>query len=363
MSTSFHDWLITWVDDRCDEMLRAPRMWGSQEAVELQSLLLIELKTFARQPSFSSEDPRYVLEAYASFLRRRFPRTSASPLHKLLHDKPEAEFVDVLQDFRELMNRAVLDENPFEHNELAIDLTFVHDRTPTVTAVTSYYEEFRRATRAIVSSGKGGRPTKSVEQATDFSIEDIRVTPKNGRPASAMLVLGPPGVGQQDFETARVVREGLANLLTIAEWAGSDAELSSLAMDSVEERTRTAVQALRVVPRRAIQSVRIGGKLIGRAKPIELQAEQEMRFVEVIGAGAAPEDFDVKDEVRAIDLDRGFLRLGKKSKITCYVRPDQLASLAEVGVPARVIGKRYRPPTGASFVLVDRLEPEKEIEE
>jgi hypothetical protein len=202
--------------------------------------------------------------------------------------------------------------------------------------------------------GKSKRPTKSVEQATDFSIEEIRVTPRNGKPASALLILGPPA-GQLDFETQEHVRDGLAGLVTMAEWAVSSAELSSLAMDDVEARTRMAVQALRVVPRRGIQTVRIGGKLIGRAKPIELHAEQEKRFVEVVGAGASPEEFDHEDEVRAIDLDRGLLRLGKSPGIICYVRPDQLASVAEVGVQARVVGKRYRPRSGAPFVLVSEL--------
>jgi hypothetical protein len=40
----------------------------------------------------------------------------------------------------------------------------------------------------------------------------------------------------------------------------------------------------------------------------------------------------------------------------CYVRPDQLESVAKVGVQAQVTGKRYRPLGGRPFVLVSELE-------
>jgi hypothetical protein len=356
MSRNVRHGLISWIDQRLDDMLQAPRMWGSRESVELQSLLLVELKAFVRHPSHSAEKPRYAVDAYLNFLRQHFPSRPNLPLHELLDEQPESAFTDKLVAFRSYMDQLVLDENPFEHSELAIDLTFSSDREPNATAFTSYYEEFRRATRAIVGSGKSGRPTKSVETATDFSIEDVRVTPKNGKPASALLVLGPP-VGQQDFEVQRLVRDGLAGLVTMTEWADTNSELKGLAMDDLEGRTRTAVQALRVVPRRGIQSVRIGGKLIGRVKPIELRPEQEKRFVEVIGAGTSPEAFDVEDEVRAIDLDRGVLRLGKKAKTTCYVRPDHFANVAEVGVRVRVVGSKFRPLNGSPFVLVAEVLP------
>ena len=354
MSGGIRDSLLAWVDNRLDEMLRAPRMWGSREAVELQALLLLEFKTFVRHPSFGTQDPRRVLDAYLVYLRDRFPTVPGAPLYEVLSERPEAEFASVLREFRAHLDATVLDENPFEHSELAIALTFAQDRAPNATAFTSYYEEFRRATRAIIGAGKSKRSTKSIEHATDFSLEEVRVTQKNGKPASALLILGSPA-GQQDFETQQQVRDGLAGLVTMAEWAVSSAELSSLAMDDVDARTRMAVQALRVVPRRGIQMVSIGGKLIGRAKPIELQAEQEKRFVEVVGAGASPEAFDQEDEVRAIDLDRGVLRLGKRPGMVCYVRPDQLANVAEVGVTARVVGQRYRPPSGVAFVLVSEL--------
>jgi len=354
MTQSLPHALRGWLDRRMDEMLSAPRMWGSDESIELQILLLLELKSFVRHPSSLNNDPRRVIDAYLGFLRDRFPSRPNMPLHQLLSAEPQ-QFSAVLSEFRALLDSLVLDENPFEHSELAIELRFSEERRPNATALTGYYEEFRRATRAIVGGKQGGRPTKNVESATDFSIDDVRVTPRNGKPASALLLLGLPN-NQQDFDTHKLVREGLAGLATMVEWAASTAELNTLAMDDVETRTRTAVQALRVMPRRGVEKVSLGGKLMGRAKPIVLAPAQQSRLVEVASAGTTPISFDRTDEVRAVDLDRGFIRLGKSPRVVCYVQQDELVKVTEVGVRARVLGDLYKPPSGAAFVLVRGLD-------
>jgi hypothetical protein len=86
-------------------------------------------------------------------------------------------------------------------------------------------------------------------------------------------------------------------------------------VDDPEQRTRAALQARRLLPRRGIEHVEIGGKLVARSKPIQLRAEFEKRFLEIVGAETQAEDFDVRDPIRAVDLDRSLIIFGKRRRL------------------------------------------------
>lgn len=147
--------------------------------------------------------------------------------------------------------------------------------------------------------------------------------------------------------------------MTLAEWAGTDSNVSDLRVDDVELRTRTAVQTLRLLPRRGIKTVALGGRFVARPKPVEIRSEHEKRFLEVVGADSTPEPFEARDEIRAIDLDRGLLVLGKRARVHCFVGRELLGEVAAVGVQARVVGLRYRPLGGRPFVLAEAVEVEE----
>ena len=70
-------------------------MWGSDEAVEMQVLQLLEMRALALGPGHPAENPREVLDRYAAFLRERFPSMAPGPLHRLA----PAELVGVLRQF------------------------------------------------------------------------------------------------------------------------------------------------------------------------------------------------------------------------------------------------------------------------
>jgi hypothetical protein len=78
------DVIVTWVDQRMEDMLSAPRMWGSDEAVELQMLLLLELRALALWPEELTADPRRILDAYAAYLAKTYPKTPNRPLHQII---------------------------------------------------------------------------------------------------------------------------------------------------------------------------------------------------------------------------------------------------------------------------------------
>lgn len=358
--SGLRDTLAAWADQRIDEMLAAPRMWGSLEAVEMQVLQLLEIRALAVRPSQELENPRRVLDTYAAFLRERYPMRPADPLFRLIDPGRETEFCDALRSFRATLARTMLVENPFEHSELAIKLTFDTHKPPSTSAFTGYYEEFRRAARAAVRTGDKatGRAKKDIEGATDFTLEDTIVSPPNGAAGEVLLRLG-PGVGQRNWEADERVRDALSTIMTLAEWAGTDSNVSDLRVDDVELRTRTAVQTLRLLPRRGIKTVALGGRFVARPKPVEIRFEHEKRFLEVVGADSTPEPFEARDEIRAIDLDRGLLVLGKRARVHCFVGRELLGEVAAVGVQARVVGLRYRPLGGRPFVLAEAVEVEE----
>lgn len=352
---SLRETFVHWADQRIHQLLSAPGMWGSLEAVEMQALLLLEMRALAHRPEQELEEPRRVIEAYFEFLREKYPLKS-EPLSALVHD--EGTFTSLLGEFVARLEATMLAESPFERSDLAIQLTFQQGTRPTISAFTGYYEDFRRATRAAVQEGTkpARRPKKDIERATDFVLEDAVVTEPNGAPGKVLLRLGRPA-GQGDWQAEGRVRDALSSIVTLAEWAGSDAGVSDLAIDTVEQRTRTALQAVRLVPRRGIQAVELGGKLVARSRPVELVAGHEKRFLQVVGDRAPVDSFDESDEIRAIDLDRGWIGLGRgRPRLKCYARSEVLTAIGEVGVRARVIGQRYRPANGQSFVFADTIE-------
>lgn len=95
----FRKRLSQWLDKRLEAVLSAPTMWGSDEAVEMQALLLFELQAFARQPGGVEAAPSAVLDAYAEFLRMKFPGRPRAPLSELA---PE-QFSAWLREFREVL--------------------------------------------------------------------------------------------------------------------------------------------------------------------------------------------------------------------------------------------------------------------
>jgi hypothetical protein len=346
--------MLEWIEQRIEEMLAAPSMWGTLEAVELQVLQLLELRALAVRPEPELANPRRVLELYQDFLRQRFPDAASAPLHLLAAD------LDLMRQFRDQLGQTSISENPFEHAKVAIRLRF--DALPRMSAISGYYESFRRAARAVTSTRSGtGRRPKVVEAATDFTLEDVVLVHPNGKAGEALLRLGPSS-GQADWDADRRVGEGLGAMLTLAEWAAGDEPVDQLALHDVEGRVRAALQARRLLPRMGITTAEIGGTLMTRSKPVELHASFDRRFVQVVAAHSSPMPFDRRDEIRAIDLDGGFLalRTGPKrsERVQCYVEPEQLAAIGEVGVRAHVTGLIYQPLGGRPFVLADRVDVE-----
>lgn len=342
--------ITRWCDERRVEMLAAPPMWGSREAVELQLLLLQELRSLALNPELQLGDPRRVLDLYVELVARRFPSEPRRPLFEV-PDLSDSDFKSELGRVHAELSARIRPENPFDHCDLAVDLTF--NEVPTMSAITGFYESFRRATRAVAREGRARR-SKVVEHATDYELSETVVSPPNGVDGHVLLKLSLHR-GQSDYVADDAARGALASMLTLAEWADSGKPTGALPFDDGERRTFASLQALRLLPRRPIKQAAIGGRFLGRSTPVMLRAEQQGRLLEVVHQDTVPELYDSKEQVRAIDLDRGIIRHGK-GRLICYLNPELLARVSEVGVPARVMGELYKPVGATAFVLVNDIE-------
>lgn len=359
------DTLVGWIDARLEHMLRTPRAFGSDEAIEMQALLLLEMRSVALRPEGELDTPGRLVDAYATYLAQAYPEHPSRPLCQIIEsDDLELKIAAELQKAVKVFTHQMLEENPFQHSDVAIRLTFEKGRVPTTSALTGYYEDFRRAARAVVRphDKRTGRVTKGVEAATDFALDDARVTPKNGAPAEVLLLLG-MSPGQADPQSERQVRDALSGLVEMGAWASSGEDVAHAPVDDPEQRTRVAVQALRILPRRGVASAHIGGRLIGRSRPVELHREHQRRIIEVIGSTTRPEPFERHDVVRGVDLDRGVILLGRQDRLPCYVYPELLGDVAVVGIKAKVRGQFYRPVFGKPFVLVEAFEFDEHPEE
>ena len=79
--------IIEFIESRLDAMLSHPLNWGGAEAYELQVLLLLELRQFARTPATTpSISLRLHLDAYSKFLRLSRPELGPRPLSAVSDD-------------------------------------------------------------------------------------------------------------------------------------------------------------------------------------------------------------------------------------------------------------------------------------
>jgi hypothetical protein len=105
------------LDERLDAMLARPGMWGGAEAVELQVLLLLELRIVAMRPAFRNRAMELLKGQYSSFLQRRFPDAGPRMLSALAADPHE------LASLLEQLRTEVLDSVAAIDGEMLVGTT------------------------------------------------------------------------------------------------------------------------------------------------------------------------------------------------------------------------------------------------
>ncbi len=359
-----HLTISSWVDRRIQDILSAPRMWGeSMEAVELQVLTLLQVRAVAVDSKRELLEPRRVLDRYVEILAERYGVRPAQPVHQFVGED-ESKFVEVLAFLSDALSDHLAPpvDDFFSRSYLGIELGIKAGQSLAAQTVTSFYETFRHAARSLARYGTGrtGRVEKTIEVQTDFELEEVTITPRNGVPARARIVLGAP-YGQRDLDGSERVQQALGQMLDLSERAdtGASARVEGFGQElDINSRTRAFVQTLRILPRGRIGEIKIGGTFVDRPIPVRLHKGHEPLLLSAMARDLEPSGYDHTAKIRAIDLDKGSFSHGneRSGRVLCYVHSDRVQEqLSRVGVLARVVGMRYTPRVGHSFVMAETL--------
>ncbi len=361
--SALKDRIVAYVDDQLRAMFAAPEMWGSNESVELQALQLLQFRSFTIRPDLEEREPRTVLDAYHRFLREEFPTAPPHPLFCLVDEAGrQNEFITLLRAFSARLSREMLPDNIFAEHDLVLRL-WMHQSVsvPRASTLSSYYESVTRVLRAVSRrTGTRGRASRELEDAIDFSMPDVIVAAANGSPAHITLPLNQaPSPQSQD------VQRGLEQIVLVNEWAANpSAPVETLFKRLPDKDTpeRVAALAMRLVPgqEESIQSVEMGGRLLGRLQPIVIQPRYAERMARVVRRSPTRQDFDKVGTVRAIDIDQRSMRIKADAlSYKCFFEDHELFERAReaLGRRARVAGSLYETSESPRVVWVERFDP------
>ncbi len=114
---------VEYIDRRLATIDRIPGTWGSPENLELQTLLLFEFRTFLLRRRTHAKNPYEARFAYFRFVRSHISDATAQLMAaQISADRVEEELPKLLGAFRDEVALRIIPENPFETNELVLEL-------------------------------------------------------------------------------------------------------------------------------------------------------------------------------------------------------------------------------------------------
>jgi len=291
------------------------------------------------RPHLTLKNPGEMEEAYEKYVGGAFADAPATMLAYILKGQgKQSELPEYMQRFRGQIEKDLPEENAYEHNDMVLDIEIRADRDiPSFSKICGYYERFMRAFRAIVRRGpKDESDAKdAMAKATEYPIPEIRVFPGENGGTRIRIPLEQPRFGQLSFEreflSEQRAREAIRQAMDVVSWAEEvEPDMGNLRtlFPSNKQRKALAAHTIRMLPQEGIESVRVGGKLLGGGA-IELRPSQAPKIVPVLEDGEDPETFSVTGIVRAVDRDQKWFRLKYRNTTRkCWVSNAEYLELA-----------------------------------
>lgn len=256
--------LVRHIDTRLDTMERAPNTWGSSESMDLQALLLLELRTFVLRRRTYENDPYEARDAYIGYVREHFPEAPASFLSSLV---PHEDLPRTIGEMRCDVVSVLGAEDPFEVAPIVLEIRFVKGSGAPFSAACRTFCRFERALRAVARA-KGRKGAGAVIR---LSTPEIR--PLDGGAAGVQMIVDTLAAGSAE-EPARAALDSALELLCW--WSGARDDEPAWMPRAGASRDELLKYIGRLLPRGPIASVRIGGTLAGGA-PIVVTREHRGR--------------------------------------------------------------------------------------
>lgn len=109
---ALRDTLIAWIDERVQNMLATPRAWGSDEAIEMQILLLLEVRALVLNPERELETPGRIVDVYTAHVAEAHPTKPHRPLSQIAEpDHLGHNLASELRRVVEVLARTAMEES------------------------------------------------------------------------------------------------------------------------------------------------------------------------------------------------------------------------------------------------------------
>jgi hypothetical protein len=95
------DDLMAYLDQRLASMDRAPGSWGSPESLEMQALLLLEIRTYVCRRTTYDTNPFETRNAYLRFVAREFPASKNTLMSSALGERASDDLPALIKKMRE----------------------------------------------------------------------------------------------------------------------------------------------------------------------------------------------------------------------------------------------------------------------
>ena len=351
--------LVERIDRSLDMMSKVPKMWGSPESMELQALLLLEMRAVATRPSVMRGRPSGLRDAYENFVRASFAEAPSMMLSSILqHMDRLPELPVFLRKFADTFERWLPLDSPDEAGDLVLDLEAVAGaKEIPFSVVCKYFEHFQSGLLELAKSTAVGKRQDRVSKAlraTAYAIPEITVVPRRDDSTVVRIQLTQPRTEQtniygQPDEYESSVLGAMQRAARVLRWAGSGASIdqAKTLSPTPEERVNVAFQTLKMMPPEGIASVRVGGRLLGSDERVEVKPAHAGQLMSIIEEEQTPTPFDASGHVRALDLDQGWFRIRSDAAgVKCWTkgRGDLLTTASGAlasRVKVRVVGKMF----------------------